>query len=225
VLQRIRTSRAAELSRYVASLVAPMQSTYDIFVSYSSDDEKLVDGLVRLMGLTGRSVFLDKNSIEPGALWEDSLRGAISASQQMVLLWCCHSSNSEWVGAEIQQAVDQEKTIVPLLLCDEPVPEPVAKYQWIDFRDVVAHPCDHTDIEANVVTVNPRYIMPEHPYVYGMTYWDTLYSPDEYLAISLGRHAGALTAAQSMTRESRALCAAVFRALELQWAEDTRLGP
>jgi hypothetical protein len=61
-----------------------MPTQFDIFVSYSSDDARLIDGLVRLMGLTGRRVFVDKNSIEPGAEWAKALREAVSSSQQMV---------------------------------------------------------------------------------------------------------------------------------------------
>src|SRR5262245_13425105 len=135
-----------------------MPTQFDIFVSYSSDDARLIDGLVRLMGLTGRRVFVDKNSIEPGAEWETALREAVSSSQQMVLLWCCHSRESKWVAAEIQQAVGESKSIVPVLLCAEPVPQPVAKYQWIDLRNVVAHPCGHVELKAGLATVKPRYI-------------------------------------------------------------------
>jgi hypothetical protein len=200
-----------------------MPPQFDIFVSYSSDDARLIDGLVRLMGLTGRRVFVDKNSIKPGTEWETALREAVSNSEQMVLLWCCHSRESKWVAAEIQQAVGDRKSIVPLLLCAEPVPQPVAKYQWIDLRNVVAHPCGHTEVEAGLATVEPRYIMPRDPLVRGLTYWDTLYSPVEYLYKSLSQNSAASTAAQSMAREERIFCAAVMRALEIRWAEDVRL--
>ncbi len=180
---------------------------------------------MRLLGLAGRRVFVDKNSIGPGTLWEATLREAIPGSQQMVLLWCCHSRQSSWVAAEVEQAVGEGKSIVPLLLCAEPVPEAVAKYQWIDLRSVVAHPCEHRDNNVGVATVEPRYFMPRKPGVMGLTYWDTLYKPEEYLDVSLSDNPAARAAAQAMTRVDRIFCAAVMRALELRWAENLRQGP
>lgn len=205
-----------------------MPAQFDVFVSYSSGDARLVDGLIRLLRLTDRRVFVDKDAIEPGAEWEPALKAAVSGSRQMVLLWCCHSRESKWVAAEIRQAVDERKSIVPVLLCDEPVPPPVSKYQWIDLREVVRHRCEHAAAEAGLETVKPRHIMPRDPNVMGLTYWDTLYSPEEYLDESLARYPAAhaaRAAAQAMTREEMILCAAVTRALDIRWAEDVRLGP
>jgi hypothetical protein len=135
-----------------------MSESFDIFVSYSTDDGHLVDGLVRLLKLSGRRVFIDRNSIQPGDLWERSLRQAITGSEQIILLWCCHSSESKWVAVEIEQAVEESKPIIPLLLCGKFIPEPVAKYQWIDLRYVVTHPCAHTETESIRNSPESRYI-------------------------------------------------------------------
>jgi len=193
-----------------------MNDSFDVFVSYSSDDGHLVEGLVRLLQLSGRRVFVDRNSIEPGTLWEHALRQAIAACEQFVLLWCCHSTASSWVATEIQQAVADAKPIIPLLLRGEPVPEPVSKYQWIDLRNLVAHSCDHMMARNNLKVIDGRYIMPPIPGIRGFTYLDTLSAPDEHLARSLAHDTAAVSAMRLMSEESIAFSGIVFRALELE---------
>jgi hypothetical protein len=59
---------------------------YDAFVSYSKKDENRVRDVVALMRLADRRVFWAADSIETGADWEDSLKTALSASAQIVVL-------------------------------------------------------------------------------------------------------------------------------------------
>jgi hypothetical protein len=116
---------------------------YDVFISYSRQDRELVDALTKLLRLNGRRVFRDAEDIKPGERWSLQLTSSLSRSKQMVLFWCCHADKSEWVGREIEQALTEEKALVPILLCGHPPPCQVSKYQWIDLRGIATHECEH----------------------------------------------------------------------------------
>jgi hypothetical protein len=208
------------------------ENRFDLFVSYSRKDSHLVDGLVKVLRLTGRTVFVDNDSIEAGSIWEDTLRHAVSKAEQIVLFWCCHSSGSKWVAAEIAQAIDEKKPIVPLLLCDEPVPKPVAKYQWIDLQLGVKHPCKHPRSQANVAATPANFLMPfkpdpPHGGTLGQFTADdpserTLH-PSQFIAYRPHEYAQVFMSDPMLRREmvslapeALAVCGTVFRILELQ---------
>lgn len=127
---------------------------YDAFISYSSEDKHLVEPIAGLVG-AGRRVFLDRTNIPPGTKWKEYLVEALQNSKMVVLLWCCHSAESEWVSKEIEIADKAGIPIVPFLLCSTPRTETVARYQWIDGRDVIKHACatpsheDHVNLFAS----------------------------------------------------------------------------
>jgi len=93
---------------------------YDVFISYSTQDSEIIDGLSKLLRVDGRRVFRDRECIQPGDNWEHELTSALSSAKQFVLFWCCHAEESEWVAREIDQAIDADKRVIPVLLCDQP---------------------------------------------------------------------------------------------------------
>jgi len=127
---------------------------YDTFVSYSRSDQALVEPLVQLMRLSGRKVFWDRDSIEPGRKWADVLTESIEKCRQLLLVWCCHSSGSEHVEAEISTALKASVPIVPLLLCEHLPKGEIAEYQWIDMRQGISHQCDLSAVDPAAPTVD-----------------------------------------------------------------------
>ncbi len=126
-----------------------------IFISYSSKDANLVVAITKLLKIRSNRVFLDRESIEPGDLWEDVLNSALENADQVIVFWCCHSSESKWVDYEIEKSVQLGKSIIPVLLCTFPVHSYLKKFQWIDMQDVVLHNCNpHEYSEPSIVTVN-----------------------------------------------------------------------
>ncbi len=117
-----------------------MESTYDIFVSYSHADEVLVKPVVKFLGLRGRRVFWD-DKIAPGERWSNTIRKALQASATVVVLWCCHSAGSAWVKREADEANSARKELVPVLLCSYPLDAPLEEYQAIDYRESIRHDC------------------------------------------------------------------------------------
>ena len=114
---------------------------FDAFVSYSRNDQKLVEPLVQLMSLNGRRIFWDALSIQPGELWESTLEEALRNSRVFVVLWCCDTACSDWVNREINLALKLNKKLVPVLLCSFPTSNSVGARQWIDLRRFVRHEC------------------------------------------------------------------------------------
>lgn len=117
-----------------------MDRKFGVFISYSHDDTKLVSPIVELIRAMRKDlVFLDFDTIQKGKLWEPQLNDALSESEIVILFWCNHSATSEDVKKEYQKALDTKKDILPVLLDDTVLEGDLAKYQWIDFRDLISH--------------------------------------------------------------------------------------
>src|SRR5262249_28895890 len=114
-----------------------------VFVSYSRHDEELVKPLAGLLGLAADdAVFMDATALKPGDDWKTRIEQAVTEASVFALCWCCASRMSEWVAYEIGVAMrSPEKRIVPVVLCNTPVPQPVSGRQWIDLRTRVRHDC------------------------------------------------------------------------------------
>ena len=110
--------------------------TYQIFVSYSHHDAWLVKNLVQFLQATGMSIFRDEDSIKPGKNWAVVITSAIESSRRVYLFWCLHSARSDEVRKEYDAAIGHKKDIVPIVLDKTPLPQELAVYQAIDFRDL-----------------------------------------------------------------------------------------
>lgn len=72
-------------------------STYDFFISYSSDDADLANELHSELLRRGATVFLAEKSIQVGAHWESELVSALRQCKVVVLLLTPNSRSSDWV--------------------------------------------------------------------------------------------------------------------------------
>ncbi|MEO8038736.1 MAG: toll/interleukin-1 receptor domain-containing protein [Betaproteobacteria bacterium] len=145
--------------------------TAHVFVSYSRSDAALVTPIVRLLrtaiagipSLEGKYwevVFQDTDGIPPGALWKEHIDDAIADAQRMFVFWCTHSSRSGQVRREYELALRLEKGVVPVLLDDTPLAEPLSPINGVDLRELRTHgptirfafpPPGHRDPAAVVV--------------------------------------------------------------------------
>lgn len=115
---------------------------YDIFVSYASVHRDLVGPLVKLLQVGNRFVFLDFHSLEPGDNWSELLLSVLKRVKKVIVVWCIHASKSEWVQKEIEIAIAGKKRIIPVLLDNTPLPEPLKSFQWLPLMDVLNHDGD-----------------------------------------------------------------------------------
>ena len=105
-----------------------------VFASYSDRDRAMIRPVVQLLRTARGWVFFAPDSIPAGSRWEKQLRRAVRRCRLMVVFWCRHSSDSEWVVQEYTLAIGLKKKVVPVLLDNTPVPEALEVFQGIDFR-------------------------------------------------------------------------------------------
>ena len=115
-------------------------SKVGVFISYSREDESLVTPLSKMLQV-GRDdlVFQDVLVLKPGQQWNNEILAAIDQCDFFFILWCQHSSKSEYVSKEMDAAINSGKNIVPILLDNTPLSQSLAPYQWIDYRSSGGH--------------------------------------------------------------------------------------
>ena len=89
---------------------------YDIFISYSRKDKKIVDTFVSRLQKEGFSIWIDRKGIESGDAFKSVIVKAISDSN-VVLFFSSEASNqSKWTAKEIGLATEFSKPIIPIKL-------------------------------------------------------------------------------------------------------------
>ncbi len=119
-----------------------------VFISYVRDDRQLVDQLVSELRRPGIDIWLDRDRIDPGKRWKDSLRDAI---QSGAFFLACFSANSTarertQMNEELTLAIEEIRLrssqriwFLPVLLstCEPPnrsigAGETLRDLQWTD---------------------------------------------------------------------------------------------
>jgi hypothetical protein len=112
----------------------------EVFISYSTADRELLDPIVQLVrALKKNSVFQDYRSILPGERWRERLLEAVRQAKTVMVFWCEHSAGSDYVREEYEAGIASRKEMIPILLDDTKLPEPLSAYQWIDLRRPEPH--------------------------------------------------------------------------------------
>jgi hypothetical protein len=115
-------------------------SSYGVFISYSHQDAKLVTPLVRLLRYERNDlIFHDKQDIRDGEPWEPQLLQRLNEVHTVMVFWCRHSAQSEYVRKEYLQGIAQHKKILPVILDETTMATELAAYQGIDFRESGIH--------------------------------------------------------------------------------------
>jgi hypothetical protein len=118
----------------------PAASTAEVFISYSSHDRDKIAPVVQIVrALKKGLVFQDYASIVPGERWRDRVMDAITKATMLMVFWCEHSKASEHVRDEYETGIELGKEIVPILLDDTELPNPLREFHWIDLRRPEAH--------------------------------------------------------------------------------------
>jgi len=111
------------------------------FISYSSKDAKIIDGIVNMLRSAGGIVFRDKDSIKPGQDWKAAIDKALINTDQVMVFWCCHSNQSEMIRYELTKAIELKKRVIPVLCCSYEVDPLIRDFQWINMNDQFSHDC------------------------------------------------------------------------------------
>ncbi|MCB9787647.1 MAG: toll/interleukin-1 receptor domain-containing protein [Deltaproteobacteria bacterium] len=105
-----------------------------VFCSYARADAATVASAVKVVRAVSVSVFMDVDTIPPGAKWRKEITAGIWEAKRVLVFWSRSAADSEWVRQEWELAHRWNKIIVPVLLDDTPLPEILSEYNAIDGR-------------------------------------------------------------------------------------------
>ena len=113
---------------------------FDVFISHASADSGDARRLADELRSTGKSVFLDEQSIVPGQDWEQAITTSLEQSSNVVVLVSCNSLASQSSSYEMGLAVGHARrtpgvNIIPVVLDNEgasAMPAPLRSVQWVD---------------------------------------------------------------------------------------------
>ena len=92
--------------------------SFNVFISYSTQDLEHVDRLRQQLEATPVAVFIAEHSVHPGNELSSKISKAIQECDLFVLLWSSNAKNSDWVSQEIGRADALGKKILPLMLTE-----------------------------------------------------------------------------------------------------------
>src|SRR5271165_6107762 len=104
------------------------------FFSYSREDSEFAIRLAEDLKAAGAVVWIDQLDIAPGQEWDNAIEDAVTQCPRMLLILTAASVKSKKVRNEIAFALDEQKTIIPVLYQDCMVPLQLRRIQHIDFR-------------------------------------------------------------------------------------------
>ena len=98
------------------------KSAYKAFLSYSRQHEALAVGMYKILSRLEDAVIFDQRHIPPGANRREEIDNAIEQCADFYVIWCWHAAQSEVIEAEINLALQHNKTIIILRISEEPLP-------------------------------------------------------------------------------------------------------
>lgn len=110
--------------------------THLVFICYASQDKTVAEAACSAIESRGIRCWIAPRDIRPGELWDESILGALSASQVVVLIFSSHANDSPEVRREIERAANTGKVILPFRV-EEVRPSRALEYwlgnlRWLD---------------------------------------------------------------------------------------------
>lgn len=91
---------------------------YDVFISYSSLDQKVAEGVCGYMESKGCRCFVAYRDIPRGKVWARAIADAIDHSRIMVVVFSEHFNNSEQTDREIELAAENKMPILTFRIAE-----------------------------------------------------------------------------------------------------------
>lgn len=98
-----------------------MANVKTVFVSYSSEDRKLVNTIIKMLKEEGISYWKAPEMIPAGSSYAREIPRAIKECEVFLLVLSRTSQRSIWVEKEIDSAISYRKTIIPFQIDDIPL--------------------------------------------------------------------------------------------------------
>ena len=105
-----------------------------VFISHSSKDKPFVNRLEKDLTQADLQIWYDKKNIKVAQSIPGEINAALSDCQYFLVVLSPNALAAPWVTKEIDAALMQTKTIVPVLLKECPIPALLRAYKYADFR-------------------------------------------------------------------------------------------
>jgi len=127
------------LKRYTQIRGPKAQSQHDVFISYSRKDAVMTGKVAHQLKEAGLSIWLDTDELEVGTpSWMMAVQEAIDHSGCVLAVLSPSAKNSKWVTTELHYALNQNKTVYPVIVrgsSQESLPLVLALAQWKDIQE------------------------------------------------------------------------------------------
>ena len=104
------------------------------FLSYSRDDSGFVLKLARDLKAAGAVIWMDQLDIAPGKRWDGAIQDALASCSRLLLVLSPSSVGSTNVLDEVNFALENQKTVIPVLYLDSEVPFRLRRLQYVDLK-------------------------------------------------------------------------------------------
>jgi hypothetical protein len=109
---------------------------HDVFISYSRMDKPTADAVCATLEQNGIRCWIAPRDVLPGMEWGKAIVNAIHNSQFMVVVFTARANQSDHVSREVERAVAQGISIIPLRI-EDIVPSNSLEYfigsvHWLD---------------------------------------------------------------------------------------------
>jgi hypothetical protein len=109
------------------------------FFSYSREDSGFVLRVAGDLKTAGANVWLDQMDIVPGQRWDEAVERALADCPRMLVVLSPAAVHSTNVMDEVSFALEEGKTVVPILYRDCAIPFRLRRVQYIDLRFDYSH--------------------------------------------------------------------------------------
>ncbi len=104
------------------------------FFSYCREDSDFALRLAGDLKAAGASVWLDQLDIIPGQRWDRAVEDALAICPRMLVILSPISVDSTNVMDEVSFALEEKKTVIPVIYRDCAIPFRLRRVQYVDFR-------------------------------------------------------------------------------------------
>jgi hypothetical protein len=110
------------------------QAAPPAFFSYAREDSDFALRLAGDLKTAGALVWLDQIDIQPGQRWDRAVEEALTQCVRMLVVLTPAAVNSTNVMDEVSFALEERKTIIPIVYRDCTIPFRLRRLQHVDFR-------------------------------------------------------------------------------------------
>ena len=135
---------------------------YDVFISYSRKDTKIVDRICKELDKNNISYFIDRQGISGGMEFPEIIVDAIDNSRIFLFIGSCNSYESRYALNEVTYTYNAKgkNCILPYIIDNTPLPRTLQfVFGSVNYRNISEHPINSVlieDIKAMLGQIEPE---------------------------------------------------------------------